>query len=59
MKIIAIILALAATMVAAIPASVGANLEAREPDCQTCFDKYDSCINVCIPRFKTLKSIVR
>jgi hypothetical protein len=46
MKSLAIILALAATMVAAIPASEVSKLVSREPDCATCFHKYDFCVEV-------------
>ena len=45
MKTVAIILALATTIIA-IPASDSTKLVAREPDCQSCMDKYDFCVSV-------------
>jgi hypothetical protein len=46
MKTFAVVLALVATMVDAIPTSEDGKLVAREPDCHFCVDKYDFCVDV-------------
>jgi hypothetical protein len=53
MKTIAVILALAATTVAAIPTSEDSKLVAGEPDCQLCIDKYDFCVDVSLDQKAT------
>ncbi|CAG5153375.1 uncharacterized protein ALTATR162_LOCUS3150 [Alternaria atra] len=45
MKTIVIILALAATMISAVPATnEGNKLMARDPNCDFCFQRFDFCV---------------
>ena len=47
MKTIAILLALATTMVSAAPATnEGSKLAARDPNCDFCFQRFDFCVKV-------------
>jgi hypothetical protein len=47
MKTVVIILALAATMISAVPATnEGNKLMARDPNCDFCFQRFDFCVKV-------------